>query len=143
MIHGRIPLRYEWFHNIEGYKTKFNWFLLESAIEHYDRIMGNESLSAYRKQNTKEQIALFCAYYARRMKVSLLNNLRGKRKSIVIHPEYIEDYYPNHDRAMNITLLNMANEAWAQKLETCVNCPQQCLIDYAGKKIDFDIYDGQ
>ena len=140
MIHGRIPMRYEWFHNIEGYRTKFNWFLMETALEHYDRIMENDGLAKYRELYTKERIALFCTYFARRMKESLLINLRGKRKSIRLYNEYIDDYYPNHDRETNELLLEMAEDAWSHKIDSCEHCPKQCLIDYKSSCIDFDIY---
>ena len=140
MIHSRIPMRYEWFHNIEGYKTKLNWFLLESALEHYDRIMENDTLSKYRELYTKEQIAIFCTYYAKRMKASILCNLRGKRKRIHLFAEYIDDFYPNHDRKTNDLLSKMAHDAWAYKMESCRNCPKQCLVDYKSRCIDFDIY---
>jgi hypothetical protein len=140
MAHGRIPIRIEWFHHLEGEKTKLNWFLLETALEHYDRIMGSAALAAYREQYGESQIALFCAYYARRMKASLLNNLRGRRKSIVAYLDYIDDYYPNHDHATNRALRAVANEAWEHMLDACLNCPQQCLEDYSSRSMDFDIY---
>ena len=140
MIHGRVPMRMEWFHNIEGEKTKLNWFLLETAIEHYDRIMESDALSSYRELYTKEQIAVFCAYYARRMKESLLNNLRGRRKNIIPYYEYIDDYYPNHDRKLTNLLRAAANDAWRHMLEACGRCPQQCLNDYSSRCMDFDIY---
>ena len=134
------PIKIEWFHNIEGEKTKFNWFLLETALEHYSRIMDSEALSSYRELYSKEQIALFCTYYARRMKTSLLNSLRGRRKSIVAYLDYIDDYYPNHGREMNTALRAAANAAWGHMLEACMRCPQQCLDDYNSKSMDFDIY---
>jgi uncharacterized Fe-S radical SAM superfamily protein PflX len=133
-------MRYEWFHNIEGHKTKLNWFLLETALEHYDRIMESDALSKYRKLYTDEQIALFCVYYARRMKESLLNNLRGRRKHILLYTEYIDDYYPNLDRETKDSLSDLASEAWGYKLDSCKNCPTQCLADYKSTAIDFDIY---
>jgi hypothetical protein len=133
-------MRYQWFHNIEGYKTKLNWFLLESAIEHYDCIMENDALSEYRLLYTNEQIAVFCTYYARRMRESLMTNLRGKRKRINLYTNYIDDYYPNHDRKTNDLLSKAANDAWRYKMDSCKNCPNQCLIDYKSECINFDIY---
>ena len=134
------PIEMEWFHSLEGEKTKLNWFLLETALEHYTRITGSDALSDYRKLYSKEQIALFSAYYARRMKASVLNALKGRRKNIVSYPEYIDDYYPNHDRKMNAALQEAANEAWNHMLNACLNCPQRCLTDYKSRSMNFDIY---
>jgi purine nucleoside permease len=58
------PIQMEWFHNLEGEKTKFNWFLLEIALEYYSRINESSELKAYRKQYSKKEIALYCTYYA-------------------------------------------------------------------------------
>jgi hypothetical protein len=133
-------MQMEWFHNIEGNKTKLNWFLMETALEHYDRIMENEILASYRKLYTKEQIAIFCTYFARRMKESLMDSLRGRRKNIITRYEYIRDYYPNHDNDTNDLLQAAANEAWEHMLKACEHCPQQCLDDYKSRCMEFDLY---
>jgi len=140
VIHGRIPMRMEWFHNIDGDRTKLNWFLMETALEHYDRIMDSDALLPYRQLYTKEQIAIFCTYYARRMKESLLDNLRGRRKNIIIRYEYIDDFYPNHDSKTNDLLRAAADDAWGHMLEACEKCPQRCLDDYKSRNFNFDIF---
>ena len=140
-MHGRIPIRIEWFHHLEGEKTKLNWFLLETALEHYDRIMGSAALAAYREQYSSQQIAQFCTYYARRMRKSLLNCLKGRTKSVIHYRDYVDDFYPHHDDSLNRALEGVAIEAWRHMLSACENCPAQCLIDYRSRSFDFDVYE--
>jgi len=140
MLSSRTPIRIEWFYYLEGEKTKLNWFLLEIALEYYDRIKDSPDLASYRKQYDDMQIAQYCTYYARRMKESLLRCLRGQRKSIILYKEHIDDFYPHHTKEMNMALSKVANEAWAHMLDACENCPQQCLDDYMARSRDFDVY---
>jgi hypothetical protein len=141
MLYNRIPIRIEWFYHLEGEKTKLNWFLLEIALEYYDRIMDSLELATYRSLYDNKQIAQYCTYYARRAKESLLRCLRGRRKSIVLYREHIDDFYPHHTAQMNKTLAKVGNETWDHMLAACENCPQQCLVDYRSRSFDFDIYE--
>jgi len=134
------PIQIEWFYYLEGDRTKLNWFLLEVALEYYSRIMGNPELKSYREQYNKEQIAQYCTYYVRRMKDGLLKFIRGRRKCINLYQEHITDFYPHHLRQMNSTLSATAEEALKHMLSACKNCPQQCLLDYQSRSMDFDIY---
>ena len=127
------PIRIEWFYDLEGHKTKFNWFLLEIALEYYDRIQSSQALSAYCEQYGQEQIAQFCTYYARRMKKGLLNFLRGRAKHVIAYQEIIDDFYPHHSDKLNRMLHDVAKEAWESMLSGCENCPQQCLCDYKSR----------
>jgi hypothetical protein len=136
------PIKIEWFHNIEGEKTKLNWFLLETALEYYSRIMDNDTLSSYRELYDKEQIALFCTYYTRRMKKSLLNCLKGRTKSVIHYRDYVDDYYPHHDDSLNRELEDIAIKAWRHMLDACENCPQDCIYDYESRTTLFDEYEG-
>jgi hypothetical protein len=133
MILNNTPIRIEWFYDLEGHKTKLNWFLFETALEYYDRIRTNQLLAPYREQHSEEQIAQFCTYYARRMKESLLKRLQGKRKHIIMYQEYINDFYPHHPNKLNSILSDVAKNAWSHMLSECKNCPQQCLNDYEAR----------
>jgi len=135
---NHTPIRMEWFYYLEGEKTKFNWLLLETSLEHFFRILDSEALAVYRKQYNAQQIAQFCTYYARRMKKSLLNYLRGRAKSVIHYRDYIDDFYPHHSDKLNRALEDMAVEAWSHMLSACENCPQQCLYDYKAKSLQFD-----
>jgi hypothetical protein len=131
------PIQMEWFYYLEGEKTKLNWFLLEFALAYYENIRDSETLTFYRKRYDKEQIAQFCTYYARRLKKSLLNCLRGRTKSIVFQLEYVDDFYPHHVDQMNRTLHSVAKYSYDNML-FCDNCPQQCLIDYKARSLQFE-----
>ena len=133
------PIQIEWFIQ-NGDRTKLNWFLLEVALEYYTRIMDSPELESYRKQCSKEQIAQYCTYYVRRMREGLLKYIQGKRKCINIYQEHVTDFYPHHPRQTNSVLSAAAEEALKHMLSACKNCPQQCLLDYRSRSMDFDIY---
>lgn len=132
------PIQMEWFYHIYGNKTKLNWLLLETALECYFRIRDSAALTDYRKQYDDLQIAQFCTYYARRMKSSLLNCLRGQRKSVIHYRDYVDDFYPHHDDQMNCAIEDAAVEAWTHMLSACENCPQGCPYDYEAETTLFD-----
>jgi uncharacterized Fe-S radical SAM superfamily protein PflX len=140
MLKNRTPIRKEWFY-LDGEKTKLNWFLLEIALEYYDRIMDSPELASYRAMYDNKQIALFCTYYARRAKDSLLRCLKGQRKSIMLYREHIDDFYPHHTKEMNKALVKVGNDAWDHMLAICDNCPQRCLVDYKSRSPEFDMYE--
>ena len=130
----------EWFYSIEGEKTKFNWFLLEIALEYYSRIRHSSELKAYRRQYNNKQIALYCTYYARRSKDDLLKLVKGRRKYMHTYQEYIDDYYPHHTNEQNDILSKVGNEAWEHMLTSCQTCPQRCLQDYQSVSRFFEDY---
>ena len=140
MLLNNSPIQMEWFNNIEGEKTKLNWFLLEIALEYYNRIMESPNLKTYRKQYSNKQIAQYCTYYARRTKEDLLKYLKGRRKTIHLYQEYIDDFYPHHTDMQNEILSDIGNEAYGHMLNSCNICPQQCLRDYRSKSIFFETY---
>jgi len=79
---GDSPIRMEWFYRLHDEKTKLGWYLLELALEYYGRIMDSPELGSYRERYSEGQIAQYCAYYARRLKESLLKYMRGQRKTV-------------------------------------------------------------
>jgi len=142
MLFNHTPIQMEWFYYLEGEKTKLNWFLMEVALEYYDRIMGNAGLESYRELYSKEQIGQYCTYYVRRMKDGLLKFLRGQRKNINIYQEHIADFYPHQSHRQNSALNAVAQEVLEHMLSACKNCLQRCLSNYQSKSADFDIYKG-
>jgi len=130
----------EWFHDLEGEKTKLNWFLLEISLEYYDRIMESAELAPYREQYSEKQIAQYCAYYARRLKESLLRYLRGQRKTVIFYHEYAGDFYPHHDRQVTAKLSRKARESFDHMWPGCRACPQQCLWEHEDRSPLFDDY---
>jgi hypothetical protein len=130
----------EWFLNLEGEKTKLNWYLMELAMDYYGIIIKSPELKTYRTLYDDQEIARYCAYYARRMKKSFLNCLRGRTKNIIFYEEYITDYYPHHKDGLNDTLNRKAMEAFEQMHSNCEDCPHICLRDYRGYMPLFDEY---
>jgi hypothetical protein len=140
MLFNTTPIQMEWFFHLEGEKTKLNWYLMEIAMEHYDRIRDSEALAHYREQYDEKQIAQFCAYYARRLKPALLNYLRGRRKTVIFHHEHVGDFYPHHGLNLNRALNRVARDAFDHMWYACKGCPQQCLNDYEATSPLFDRY---
>ena len=134
------PIEMEWFYYVEGEKTKLNWFLLEVALEYYGRIRDSEELAAYREQYDERQRAQFCAYFAKRLKKNLLDCLRGRRKTVVIDQEHINDFYPHFGDAISNLLAKAAKDAVGHMLAACERCPNQCLRDYRAGCPYFDQY---
>ena len=140
MMFSQTPFEMGWFYNLEGYKTKINWLLMEIALEYYDHIMDSQTLADYRKQYDDKQIAQYCTYYVRRLKESLLKCLRGQRKNVIFYRDYIDDFYPHHTEQQNRVLSKVAMEAFDHMMSSCEHCPQQCLRDYRSISHDFEIY---
>ena len=136
------PIRMEWFYHLYGEKTKLNWYLLEHALEYYSRIMESPELKSYREQCSEDQIAQYCAYYARRLKESLLKYIRGQRKTVIFYREYAGDFYPNHDDEMAAMLSRTARESFDFMWPECRACLQQCLWEYEDRSTLFDKYQG-
>jgi len=138
MIMNATPIQMEWFHNLEGDRTKLNWFLLELAMEYYDSIRTSPELKEYREQYDENQIAQYCAYYARRMKKSMLNGFRGLRKTYIFYEEYATDFYPHHESYLNNALTRIAMDAFEALRSVCGACQQRCMDDYMSRSIMFD-----
>jgi hypothetical protein len=138
MHFGSIPIRMEWFYNMEGGKIKLNWFLLEIALDYYDRIRSSPALSSYLKQYDERQRAQFCTYFSRRLKKSVLECIHGHEASVVIYPEHIDDFYPHHTPQMNKALTKAATDTVIHMLSACKKCPQGCLSEYSAKTTLFD-----
>jgi len=134
------PIKMEWFEDLKGYKTKLNWFLFEFALDYYNFIRQRSELEAFRKQHNEQQIAQYCAYYARRLQPGLLKYIRGRTKRMIFYEEHVHDFYPYYDEAMVFTLNKVAIEAMACLLETCVACGQMCLDDYEAGSRFFNDY---
>ena len=146
MILNNSPIKMEWFYDIggtEGEKTKLNWYLLEIALEYYDRIMCSPELEPYRERHGEEQIALYCAYYARRLKEGVLKYIRGQRKNVIFYQYYVSDYYPQHSDHLTGLLSRAARASFDNLWPVCRACPQQCLWEHEGKSPLFDEYQDQ
>jgi hypothetical protein len=124
MLFNHTPIQMEWFYYLEGDRTKLNWFLMEVALELYD----------------KKTDCLISRHYVRRLRESLLKRVRGQRKSRVVYHERIADFYPRHSNQRNGALGKVAKEALDHMLSARENCPAMCLGDYKSRSMDFDLY---
>ena len=140
MIMKTSPIQKEWFHYLYSDKSKLNWYLLEFALEYYNLIGDSLELAHYRVQYSEQQIAQYCAYYARRLQDSLLNYLRGRRKNVIFYREYAGDFYPHHDDELTILLSHTARESFDRMWYECKGCQQRCLDDYEAISPLFDNY---
>jgi uncharacterized Fe-S radical SAM superfamily protein PflX len=137
---GNEAVKMEWFHEGPSPKAKLNWFLYEVALEYHNHIMSSKALWRYRKTQNEAEIAKFCAYFAKRMKKSVLERLAGLTDATEIDEEYISDYYPDNSGKMNGLLLETACRAWDKLLSVCANCPTRCLSEKERYCTLFDTY---
>ena len=138
MIENTTPIRVEWFYYIEGNKSKLNWFLFEFALGHYDAINSSPEFEDYRRQYGERHIAQYCSYFARRIKESILNELRGRTKRVIFYERYISDFYPHHDSELDFAMNRIAMESFEALQTKCDDCPQRCLYDYMAISAYFD-----
>ena len=71
----------------------FNWALYELALKIYDHIQDSKlkPLQRWKSRHSKKQLAEFSAYYAKRMQVSILENLNGSG-IVALYDIYLTDY---------------------------------------------------
>jgi uncharacterized Fe-S radical SAM superfamily protein PflX len=135
------PIKAEWFYKDESEKIKMNWFCFEYALEFYTFIMKSEALRKYRAKNSSEEIAAFCAYFAKKMKKSVCDRLAGFTSAVIGDEEYIAEYYPQNTQRQNIVFIKVAGEAWDNLLSACVVCPIRCISEREQRSEFFDRYE--
>ena len=140
---GSEFIKKEWFFEGKNAKTKMNWFLYEVVLEYQSFIMRSKALWRYRKAHSETEIAQFCAYYAKRMKKSVLEQLAGMTEATEIEEEYVSDYYPKNSTRLNGLLLETACAAWDSLLSVCETCPTRCLSEKERicELFDSDLYE--
>lgn len=132
------PIEAQWFYKGEAEKTKINWFCFEYALEFYTHVMESKALRRYRAKNSSDQIAAFCAYFAKRMKKSLYDRLAKLTDAVIIDEEYIADYYPKNTQSQNKVFIEVAGQAWDELLSVCEICPVRCISERDKKSEFFD-----
>jgi hypothetical protein len=122
-------IKTEWFFEGKNTKTKLNWFLYEMALEYHTFIMRNQSLEQYRKNYKEQEVAQFCADFAKQLKKSILEKLSGMVDAVVIDEEYIASHFPKNSAKQNQILVETAFAAWDSLLSICVTCPIRCISE--------------
>lgn len=135
------PIEAQWFYKGKEEKTKINWFCFEYALEFYTHVMNSKVLRRYRAKNSSDQIAAFCAYFAKRMKKSLYDRLARLTDAVIIDEEYIADYYPKNTQSQNKVFIEVAGQAWDELLSVCETCPVRCISERNQKSEFFDRYE--
>ena len=129
-----------WFYHSDGEKTKLNWFLYEYACKLYEDIKYShiKALSKWKSQRSDVQIAEFSAYFAKRMRQSVDNQLAGLSTGTEIDEEYIRDYCHTNTRRENEAMIEIASDSWVGLLDTCVTCPCRCVSERYRRSEFFD-----
>jgi hypothetical protein len=78
-------------------------------------------------KKSNQQIADFCAYFAKRIKRSILDKTDRGTTGVQIEEAFIRDYYHMITRGESNAILEVAGNSYSDLLETCVVCPVRCL----------------
>jgi|DewCreStandDraft_4_1066084.scaffolds.fasta_scaffold19086_3 uncharacterized Fe-S radical SAM superfamily protein PflX len=132
------PIKASWFYMFESEKTKFNWFCYEYACTLYDHIRKSGRLKKWRSERSDLQIAEFCAYFAKRMKQSVLDKLAERTDATTADEEYIADYCHENTHSQNMAIMDVAGEAWDELLSSCETCPNRCISERHARSKFFD-----
>jgi uncharacterized Fe-S radical SAM superfamily protein PflX len=125
------PVQASWFYIDSNEKVKLNWFLYEYACSLYVHINRSrkKALAKWKAQRDEEQIAEFCAYFSKRMRQSILDKLAGRTEETIGDEEYICDYCHTNTHRDNVAILEVAESAWDELLDSCVACPNRCISE--------------
>ena len=126
-----LKVKSYWFYNAERGKVKLNWFLYEYACVLYDHIRDSrkKAIGRWRSKRSSEQIAEFCAYYAKRVRLSVNYWLVGATKEAEFEDTYASDYCHTNTQRENDAIFEVAVDAWAELQESCSACPCRCLSE--------------
>ena len=121
-----------WFYTSDSQKIKANWFLYEYACKMYEHIEAykKKGLAKWKAQRSDENIAEFCAYFAKRMR----RNMHSRHavvteEDIITADEFIHDYCHTNTRRETEALADIGEAAWLELLESCRVCPTGCLSE--------------
>ena len=122
-------IRTTWFYIDDDEKTKLNWLVYEYACELYGVILKSrkKSLKAWKAARSDEQIADYCAYYAKRMRRSLIKMLEGRSRTIDALGAFVTDYVHSTTYEVSDELTELGGVAWNQLMAICAACPQRCM----------------
>jgi len=125
------PVKASWFYTLKNEKIKFNWFCFEFACKYYEHLIktNNKKLKKWLSKRSGLQVAEYCAYFSKRMKLSVINRLAGITEETIADEEYISDYCHTNKHSENTALIEVAEEAWDELTEVCVTCPTRCVSE--------------
>jgi len=122
-------IKSSWFYRDHTQKTMFNWALYELALKIYDHIQDSKlkPLQRWKSRHSKKQLAEFSAYYAKRMQVSILENLNGSG-IVAMYDIYLTDYCHTNTKSEDEALGKVLGDAWRALAESCIVCGCNCFI---------------
>lgn len=122
-------IRTTWFYIDDDEKTKLNWLVYEYACELYGIIKQSrkKSLKDWKAERSDEQIAEYAAYYAKRMRRSLIKLLEGRSKTLDALGAFVTDYVHSTTYSVSGELTALGGDAWRQLMAVCAACPQRCM----------------
>jgi hypothetical protein len=117
------------FYQDKGDHTLLNWFLYEYANVLFSSIAESSKLAHYRKKHDESNIAEFCVYFSKRLKMSINDAQIRRTAGVTIDGRYVYEFYPKKSYAQTQALLEVALVAWDEHIQICANCPNACLIN--------------
>jgi len=118
-----------WFYKEDSEKIKLNWFLYEYACDFFELLYEDRTrrIADWKAKLTDEQLAEFCAYYAKRMKRSIIDLLDYTSRTIKIYDDYLRDYCHANTSRENMVITKIGSAAWDKMMKCCAVCPDKCL----------------
>jgi len=130
-----------WFYKDDSEKIKLNWFLYEYACDLFELLYADRTkrIADWKAKLTDEQLAEFCAYYAKRMKRSIVDLLESTTRTIKVYDEYLRDFCHANTQRENMAITKIGSTAWDKIMKSCAVCPDKCLAEPCGHCKYFDI----
>jgi len=129
-MNAETLIRASWFYRDDSQKTYLNWFLFELSLKLHSQVRGSNlnDLKRWRARLTDMQVAEFCAYYAKRMRVSVLENVEGGSGIVALYDTYLADYCHENSKKEDGALGKVAAAAWEAHLRDCRACNNMCVV---------------
>jgi len=120
-----------WFYVDERDKNKLNWLLYEYSHIIFDHIMSTRKslIVKWKRRQDETRIAEFCAYYAKRMKHSILAYQSGTATGVLMPEYFVSDFWHTNTRLENRVIMEIAHVAWTEKLQICSACMGGCIYE--------------
>lgn len=119
-----------WFYRDDSQKTMINWFLYEYSLKLFDHIQDSKlkALKRWKARHSEQQVAEFCAYYSKRMRDSVYENVEGGSGIIALYATYLTDFCHVNTKSEDEALGKVVATAWGAILDSCNACGCDCVV---------------